>query len=505
MTISSNEGNESGNPGRLLYLLDEYFNRSELESLCFNLDVEFENLKGEIRIDKARELILHMYRKGELERLLSALQNERPNVEWPKISMIYPEARRYSFIWILKSASKLTFAFVLLLTIFMMQGDEITIFIVNIFNESPASEFVNATPESTTQSAALLSDGESALTTVVTIAPSPISEGTVSSQSTENPQATSSEIENIPLETDSLAPVLERSTSEFPTDTPFATSTLEAPIVASIAATPTVTLPKTGEPTNTPSPNSTATLTPSSTPTETYTPTPTSNPTNTPTLPSTPTPLPTPTSTHTPSPTPTLTHTPTITPSSTPEYLSLDGFENWPASNEECYTVTREEGYVHINEDKSCPNSAPYIAIQPPGLAPQFVGIQVTVQLDASLTEIETIGLSTQWVDGGEEISYVYIIGNSTTPQQGTISIIPWQGGSGGTESTYSVPFSLGTPYVMRVEKSGLNLNFYFDGNLITTRPISSDGYGNYLQFPAQSQETVNLIGSWRDPQILIR
>ena len=53
------------------------FALSDLKLLCFNLDVEFEDLPGETRKDKARELVVHMQRHGRLPDLETAVNT------WP--------------------------------------------------------------------------------------------------------------------------------------------------------------------------------------------------------------------------------------------------------------------------------------------------------------------------------------------------------------------------------------------------------------------------------------
>lgn len=43
-------------------LLTEYFNISELQDLCFDLKIDFDNLPGQSKRDKARELLGYMQR-----------------------------------------------------------------------------------------------------------------------------------------------------------------------------------------------------------------------------------------------------------------------------------------------------------------------------------------------------------------------------------------------------------------------------------------------------------
>ena len=65
--------------GKLLYdLLIEKFNEEELKTLCFLLDVSYNDLGGEGRASKARELILHLERRERLSELGNLIIKERP-------------------------------------------------------------------------------------------------------------------------------------------------------------------------------------------------------------------------------------------------------------------------------------------------------------------------------------------------------------------------------------------------------------------------------------------
>jgi hypothetical protein len=57
-------------------------NDDELETLCFDLGVDYENLKGDSKEAKARELVLHCDRAGKLSELNGLCQAMRPNVVW---------------------------------------------------------------------------------------------------------------------------------------------------------------------------------------------------------------------------------------------------------------------------------------------------------------------------------------------------------------------------------------------------------------------------------------
>lgn len=75
----------------LLQILDKYYNDEELKDLCFRLadeyqaaaDLQYDNLGGEGKADKARELIRYMERRGLLRELALTIQVERPDVAVP--------------------------------------------------------------------------------------------------------------------------------------------------------------------------------------------------------------------------------------------------------------------------------------------------------------------------------------------------------------------------------------------------------------------------------------
>ncbi len=56
----------------------DHYDREELRTLCFELGVKFDALPGDGTAAKARELILYLARRGELEKLLDTLRQGRP-------------------------------------------------------------------------------------------------------------------------------------------------------------------------------------------------------------------------------------------------------------------------------------------------------------------------------------------------------------------------------------------------------------------------------------------
>ncbi len=67
-----------------------HFNKGELRSLCFDLEIRYENLPGETLDDKARELINYCDRHGILPTLIHRCKELRPNISWLEDDKILP-------------------------------------------------------------------------------------------------------------------------------------------------------------------------------------------------------------------------------------------------------------------------------------------------------------------------------------------------------------------------------------------------------------------------------
>ena len=61
---------------RLRQTLTEKFDREEIQDLCFDLDIDFDGLRGEGK--KARELVAYCRRHGRLEKLAARIAELRP-------------------------------------------------------------------------------------------------------------------------------------------------------------------------------------------------------------------------------------------------------------------------------------------------------------------------------------------------------------------------------------------------------------------------------------------
>ncbi len=70
------------NRTRLREGLVQCYSLSELETLCADIDVDFDVLPGEDKVSKSRELIDYLNRRGQLEKLLTYCRADRPGYNW---------------------------------------------------------------------------------------------------------------------------------------------------------------------------------------------------------------------------------------------------------------------------------------------------------------------------------------------------------------------------------------------------------------------------------------
>lgn len=82
-------------------LLSEYFSLEELRTICFYLYVDWDNLPGPEKSSKARELILHLERRGgdAVQDLIMVCKRERPKVDWPA-QYLEPSLDKSSPFWV---------------------------------------------------------------------------------------------------------------------------------------------------------------------------------------------------------------------------------------------------------------------------------------------------------------------------------------------------------------------------------------------------------------------
>jgi len=70
---------------RLREMFTTYFDAGELRTLCFDLGVDYDDLPGEGKGNKTRELIAYLERRDRLSELLNLAQQLRPNVSWDAV------------------------------------------------------------------------------------------------------------------------------------------------------------------------------------------------------------------------------------------------------------------------------------------------------------------------------------------------------------------------------------------------------------------------------------
>jgi hypothetical protein len=68
---------------KLRQILIDYFDESELQNLTFDLGVDYENLPGKSKGDKARELIAFLDRRSRIHELVQICYQLRPKAPWP--------------------------------------------------------------------------------------------------------------------------------------------------------------------------------------------------------------------------------------------------------------------------------------------------------------------------------------------------------------------------------------------------------------------------------------
>jgi len=64
-------------------LIHDYFNLEEFRTLCADLGISYDDLGGEGREARMRELVAYCGRTGRLEHLLALCAQRRPHVDWP--------------------------------------------------------------------------------------------------------------------------------------------------------------------------------------------------------------------------------------------------------------------------------------------------------------------------------------------------------------------------------------------------------------------------------------
>jgi len=69
-------------------LLTQHFDLEELSQLCFDLDIEYENLPGTTRQAKAQSLVEYCLRHNRLPDLSTGCHGLRPTGNWPDAGVL---------------------------------------------------------------------------------------------------------------------------------------------------------------------------------------------------------------------------------------------------------------------------------------------------------------------------------------------------------------------------------------------------------------------------------
>ena len=78
--------------GELRDHIENSFDLDELHALCFDLDINFENLPGDTLSAKSRALVSYCQRSNRLNDLVSLCSKKRPLIDWPNIVDNTPKA-----------------------------------------------------------------------------------------------------------------------------------------------------------------------------------------------------------------------------------------------------------------------------------------------------------------------------------------------------------------------------------------------------------------------------
>jgi Effector-associated domain 7 len=81
-TIEVVAGRVNYDQAELRTRLEQYFSVEELRTICFDMSMEYDNLPGEGKAGKCRELILELDRKGRISELNDELKKQRPKMTW---------------------------------------------------------------------------------------------------------------------------------------------------------------------------------------------------------------------------------------------------------------------------------------------------------------------------------------------------------------------------------------------------------------------------------------
>jgi nucleoside phosphorylase len=85
-TVDQQSQNQVDGPA-LRRLLIANFGDSDLRDLCDDLGIDYENLPGQAKSDKARELVAYVTRRGRMAALVSQAHSLRPHADWQSVGV----------------------------------------------------------------------------------------------------------------------------------------------------------------------------------------------------------------------------------------------------------------------------------------------------------------------------------------------------------------------------------------------------------------------------------
>lgn len=84
LTVTFNQKrNKMADPNRIVKINEfimNHFNQDELNTLSFQMGIDFENITGDSKESKAREFVLHLARRNRLAELEEMIQGMRPGI-----------------------------------------------------------------------------------------------------------------------------------------------------------------------------------------------------------------------------------------------------------------------------------------------------------------------------------------------------------------------------------------------------------------------------------------
>lgn len=83
---------------RLHKILNEQFDQSELQTLCFHLGIDYDDLPGESKINKAEKLIFFFKRRKKISKLIETISDLRPEITFEETEANDIESIRLSVL-----------------------------------------------------------------------------------------------------------------------------------------------------------------------------------------------------------------------------------------------------------------------------------------------------------------------------------------------------------------------------------------------------------------------